>query len=180
MAIDVAADNKDRVGRNSTSARCRRPAARTASSGDSSCLRTFFQRMFAFRDQEFRGDQSALSSHDRASTVPVSSTTHLTAILASMTYSVTVRHALRAARFPTASAVCLRSVGAIPRQATRRKVRCPRQAPDEEFPDAPLRSNGRAGRHVVSICRSDRHRDHGHKDCRTLAHHLRMPCTIPN
>ncbi len=103
----VAGSSKERVGNSSISAACRSRAARRASSVESSLRRTFFQRIFAHSATRSSG---AISFACRRSalpwSVPASSTTHLTAMLASMTRVFTARH--RPSRRRTSGKVCCR------------------------------------------------------------------------
>ncbi len=72
----------------------------------------------------------------KACGVPSSSTTHLTAMLASITSVFTARRAPRGAGSPTASASGALSARANLRRACRRKAHARRQVPGEGFPDA--------------------------------------------
>ena len=92
----VAGSSKERIDDSSISAACRSRAARRASSVESSLRRTFFQRIFAHSATRSSGAISfACRRSANAWSVPASSTTHLTAMLASMTRVFTARHAPR-------------------------------------------------------------------------------------
>jgi hypothetical protein len=165
----VAASSRWCAGRNSTSAASSSRAANRASSLESSSRRTFFQRILAHSAARSSGAISLERWRSaNASPVPSSSTTHFTAMLASMTTVFTARRELRAATPPMASVFGASLTCADPRPVSRMKAPSHSQEPDEEFRGAQLRPRGHGAPRGVSVLRSARHPDYGHADFRAL------------
>ncbi len=167
ISIDIrnAVSKRYRAGTNSISAAWRRRAASSASSLRSSSLRTFFQRTFADSAISNSGAINlALCLSARASGVPSSSTTHLSAMLASITKVLTALHVLPEGEFPTGSASGASLAFASQRPTRQRMIQLRQSMLDGGFPDARPRSNGRAEQPGALDEQSDYRLDFVHAD----------------
>lgn len=153
-----------RIDCNCTSARSNRRAAIKASISVISRRATFFHRILAHSGISRSGAKSPSRRNDSAASVPDSATTHLMAMLASMT-SVNARLVLRAATARPAYDADPRSTRATRRLDPQMTAPSLRRVFAGEFPGLPPQLNGRAAPRDASAGRSVRRRDSERLNC---------------